>query len=354
MIESMLAAAQPDGLLTPTTPRTLDHTPQAAIIGAGLMGRWHAHAIRRAGGNIAAVVDSDIDRARALARGTIAATNTDGILKDALDGGAIDVVHVCTPSETHFKFVRQAIELGAHVLVEKPLTDSVSDTRSLLQLAAGQGLFLCPVHQFPFQKGVERAAAAIRDLGQVQDICFTTCSAGGSGAGPDELSAIVDDILPHPLSVLRRLWPETALNAGDWRAFRSMPGNLHVAGPHGRAQMTIIISMHARPTCCELVIRCSKGTLLVDFFHGFAILEPGGVSRTRKILRPFHRAGALYLTSSANLIRRIVAQEPAYPGLVSLVQHFYAAIAGREALPISPTDTVAVAEARAMVLAKVV
>jgi predicted dehydrogenase len=32
---------------------------RAAIVGAGLMGRWHAHAAQRAGGHLVGIVDID-------------------------------------------------------------------------------------------------------------------------------------------------------------------------------------------------------------------------------------------------------------------------------------------------------
>jgi hypothetical protein len=162
----------------------------------------------------------------------------------------------------------------------------------------------------------------------------------------------VNDILPHPLSVLRRLWPYTALDPGGWTACKASPGNLHIAGAHGKAQLGITISLHARPTCCELVVRCNGGTILVDFFHGFAVLERGSLSRWQKIVRPFKRADGLYLAASINLMRRTVRSEPAYPGLRPLIEHFYGALAGREAAPIDPADTIAVAKARASIMEK--
>src|SRR5262249_32643925 len=44
---------------------------------------------------------------------------------DALADPRVDAVAICTPVATHFEIARAALEAGKHVLVEKPLTDSV-------------------------------------------------------------------------------------------------------------------------------------------------------------------------------------------------------------------------------------
>ena len=40
---------------------------RAAIIGSGLMGRWHAQAVARTGNSLAAFADPELSRARGLA-----------------------------------------------------------------------------------------------------------------------------------------------------------------------------------------------------------------------------------------------------------------------------------------------
>jgi predicted dehydrogenase len=55
---------------------------------------------------------------------------------------AIDLVVVCTSSDTHASFAREALERGKNVLVEKPFAESSAEARELFALAAERGLFV--------------------------------------------------------------------------------------------------------------------------------------------------------------------------------------------------------------------
>ena len=93
----------------------------AAIVGAGLMGRWHAHAARKAGIDIIAVVDPDPMKCHEVAI-VAKATYECRDLSDMFNSCTVDAVHICTPLSTHYELCRQALEGGANVLCEKPRT----------------------------------------------------------------------------------------------------------------------------------------------------------------------------------------------------------------------------------------
>ncbi|MGB0985352.1 MAG: Gfo/Idh/MocA family protein, partial [Saprospiraceae bacterium] len=48
---------------------------------------------------------------------------------------AVDMIDVVTPTTTHFKLAKQAIEAGKHVFIEKPVTNTISEAEELLRLA---------------------------------------------------------------------------------------------------------------------------------------------------------------------------------------------------------------------------
>lgn len=317
--------------------------PRIGIVGAGLMGRWHAHAARRVGARVLAVVDVQPERAHQLARRCPDARLLTDL--DALAGMAIEIVHICTPLASHAALAGAAIERGLHALVEKPLTASADEAGALYAAADSAGILLCPVHQVAFQDGVERAIGALEALGAVCQISFTICSAGGAGRSPAELDQVVTEILPHPFSLLLRLWPAVPLDAETWQIEHPRPGELLLSGAHAGAVLSAFVSMTARPTRFELVVRCERGTIQLDLFHGYAVVEAGGVSRLRKIVQPFVGSGRVFGAAALNLCRRTMRREPAYPGLRTLVARFYDSVRSGGPPPVIPADAMHVARA---------
>lgn len=325
---------------------------RVGIIGAGLMGRWHADAARRAGARVVAVVDLDEARAQALAnRHPGAEARADG--KRLLAEGRLDVAHVCTPLESHAVLAETAMEAGISVLVEKPLATDLSATRLLTARARETGTRLCPVHQFPFQRGFRRALAGLRTAGPLRHVEMTICSAGGTGRDEAGLHDLIAEVLPHPLSMTKALLPR-GLKSCDWCVACHRAGEAHLHGRAGDVSVEVLLSMASRPTENSLRMRCENGTWEVDLFHGFGVLLPGGVSRRRKITLPFERATRILGHAASNLAGRALRREPAYPGLRTLVQEFYSAVRGEREPPISLEESEEIAGARDEILARLV
>jgi predicted dehydrogenase len=315
-----------------------------AIVGAGLMGRWHADAVRRTGGHVVLVVDPDPARAGALARpagGAAVATRLDPV---ALAEVAA-VAHVCTPLPTHGELAGLLLDAGVHLLVEKPLTERAQETAALLERALARGVLLCPVHQFGFQRGVRRVLDSLASLGPVRHLAFEACSAGADGGDDAARDRLVADVLPHPLSLLAELLPEPVAGL-EWQVARPGPGELRAVAVSGGATIDLLVSTHGRPTTNVLRVIGEHGSATADLFHGFAIVQHGRVSRARKVAQPFGLAGLTGAAATANLVRRAWRREPAYPGLRELVRAFHLAAASGGPPPIPGAVTLDVASAR--------
>jgi len=64
--------------------------------------------------------------------------NYNNIIQDKL----IELVIVNTPDSFHFEMAKAAIEVGKHVIIEKPVTQKYEDAKQLLELAKNKGVLL--------------------------------------------------------------------------------------------------------------------------------------------------------------------------------------------------------------------
>jgi predicted dehydrogenase len=300
------------------------------------MGRWHARYASRAGAEVTAIVDPRAEAAADL-HGAFPRARTFASLEECLAAGAADAVHICTPAESHARLARTALLAGCHVLVEKPAAANAAEASALVDLARQKGLRLCPVHQFPFQRGFARLMADLPRLGELLRVEYAVRSAGGAGRPPAERRALLLEILPHPVSLFRRVLGH-GMDAGAWEVLAFGDDELELSASDGGLRLRIDAGLRARPTRNELVLTGARATGRVDLFHGYAVLDTGGTSRAAKATAPLRAGTRLLWAAGTNLARRALDREPAFPGLRELVRRFYASIAESMPPPIRPDE----------------
>ena len=82
---------------------------------------------------------------------------------------AVDVVYVLTNMETHHAYAKQAIEVGKHVLVEKPTAVTIGEIEDLKAAAKKNSVKVAPVHNYIYEPSVLRAKEMI-DSGKIGDL----------------------------------------------------------------------------------------------------------------------------------------------------------------------------------------
>lgn len=111
---------------------------RAGIIGAGFIGRVHIETVRRLGfAEVIAIADTN--GAEEIA-GKLSVPNYFKDYKHMIDTMNLDIIHICTPNNTHFEIAMYALSHGVHVLCEKPMTTSVEQARLLLKKSEETGL----------------------------------------------------------------------------------------------------------------------------------------------------------------------------------------------------------------------
>jgi predicted dehydrogenase len=132
---------------------------RAAVIGVGYLGRFHAQKYAQATGcELIAVADT-----RQQARDQVSAELEVRSVADYRELlGKVDAVSVVTQTPAHFEIARDFLNAGAHVLVEKPITETAVEARELIDLAARQKRVLQVGHLERFNAAIVAAEPYFR------------------------------------------------------------------------------------------------------------------------------------------------------------------------------------------------
>ena len=148
-----------------------------AIVGCGMIARFHARALAEVpGARVAALVSRNLDNARKLAAdlGLDCPACTD--LAAALARPDVRAVIVTTPSGAHLEPAVAAADAGKHVVVEKPLEITAERCDRIIEACDRNGVQLCTI--FPSRFGdANRALKAAVDGGRFGRLTLaeTTC-----------------------------------------------------------------------------------------------------------------------------------------------------------------------------------
>ncbi|OBW40881.1 putative oxidoreductase YvaA [Chryseobacterium sp. MOF25P] len=93
-------------------------------------------------------------------------------VEEMLKNADIEVVVVNTPVQTHFEYVKMALEAGKNVIVEKPFTVTVSEAEELVNLAENRNLFLSVYQNRRFDRDYLQVQKVLAEgkLGNVREV----------------------------------------------------------------------------------------------------------------------------------------------------------------------------------------
>jgi UDP-N-acetylglucosamine 3-dehydrogenase len=174
------------------------------VVGAGNMGRHHARNYYDfADADLRAVVDVDIERARALAARfrCRAYASVDDLLVEEPEIVAASVV---TPTRDHVETASALLSAGKHVLVEKPIAATLTEADRLIALAEEHDVLLAVGHVERFNPAVRALKRSIErgDMGQIVSVV-----ARRVGVMPPQVkdANVILDLAIHDVDVFRFL-----------------------------------------------------------------------------------------------------------------------------------------------------
>ncbi len=179
------------------------------VIGVGAWGKNHVRVFSELEDvNMVAVADRDQNRAKALAKQYNAThyTRTDKLLQS----DDIDAVTICTPTVTHADLALEVIISGKHLLIEKPMTDTVQQAQRVIDAAKAANVLLMVGFVERFNPSVYTASQVI-DQGKMGELVLGSARRLGPFV-PGRVAdiGIIKDMAIHDIDIARHLVKQEA------------------------------------------------------------------------------------------------------------------------------------------------
>jgi predicted dehydrogenase len=279
-----------------------------------------------------------------------------------------DVVHITTPPQSHLALAKRAIDAGAHVYVEKPLTLNYEDSKQLCAYAEKAKRKLTIGYSYLF----DPPALAMRDLiaeGVLGDPIHIESFYGYNLAGPFGAAILgdgshwvhrlpgklfhnnIDHVLYKVTEFLDDEAPKITATGSIRRAGRfgdardDMLDELRVMIQGERTSVYGTFSSHIKPAGHFARVYGTKNTFHVDYVMRTVTLEaqttlPSAIGR----LVPALQQGISYLREGGKNLGRFARSDFHYfSGLNRLFAMYYESIRTDGPLPISTRDILRIA-----------
>src|ERR1041385_2173049 len=115
------------------------HELRAGIIGTGFIGPVHIEALKRLGVQVTAICGSEKGAKAAAAKWGIPEVYGNYDYRAMLRSPNVDVVHITSPNKVHVEQSMAALQVGKHVICEKPLGMTTKETAKVVKAVAKPG-----------------------------------------------------------------------------------------------------------------------------------------------------------------------------------------------------------------------
>jgi len=113
----------------------------------------------------------------------------------------VDAVIIATPAASHFALAKQALAVGKHVFVEKPMATKASEVDELAAFAAARKLTIMVGHTFLYNPAV-RFVKKLIDNGELGEIRYVYSQRLNLGRIRSDIDALWN-FAPHDISIIQ-------------------------------------------------------------------------------------------------------------------------------------------------------
>ncbi len=238
-----------------------------AVLGTGVIANQMAAALETMGKKLYAVGNRThskaVDFAAKYGVGKVYDNIEDMFLDDA-----VDIIYITSPHNTHYEFMKQALEHGKHIFVEKSITLNSRELQDMMELAKSKNLIVAEAMTI-WHMPIYRKLWEIVQSGQLGKVQMITINFGSFKEynmknrffNMDLAGGAMLDIGVYALSVVRSFMAEKPEDIiSQWQA--SPTGSDEMATillKNGQGQMAAVaLSMHSKQPK-RAMISCEKG-----------------------------------------------------------------------------------------------
>jgi predicted dehydrogenase len=340
---------------------------KVAIVGCGQIADAHIQEVQKIShAAIVGVCDLNRHLARqAAVRYQVANSYTD--VESMLQETRPDVVHITTPPASHLFLAKIILDHGSHLYIEKPFTVNLPEAEEIADLAVKKGKLVCAGHNSVFDPAYQRLLHAYREK-KLGDIVHMVAVMGYNLAGPFGSVSIGDPLhwlhrlpgglaqnnMSHPISLLLGLMPgENIAVSAKGRRLREKQYNdcrdnffdeIRADICAGATSADLIFSSHLRPVQNNITVfgsQCSAfaslDTRTLRYIKSSSL--PGPFAKVQWSFFDAKEAGREFWRNVRDTAK---ARLHYFAGMHELFIRFYAAIEGKEEMPIPMSEALRV------------
>jgi predicted dehydrogenase len=235
-----------------------------------------------------------------------------------IDDPDVDALYIALPNSLHAEWTIAALQAGKPVLCEKPLTGSLADTQSVLDVASQTGTLLWEAFVFPFHDQMARVRAALASgvIGELREIHsdfhFKVARPDNIRLSRDLAGGALNDVGCYPIRLAFELFGRAHLSA--WGS--------SVAGGHGVDLESTAVLGYGEGR--NLILSCGMNRRYDTFAR---LLGSDGEIR---MTNPFHPSDVDRLEILGQQIESIAAASPGEPSFSAALRHIQAVLGGAQ------------------------
>lgn len=284
-----------------------------AVLGTGVIANEMAAGLQKMGKSLYAVGNRTYSKAVAFAQ-KYGIAKVYPTIDDMFMDDNVDIIYITSPHNTHYGFMKKALENGKHLLVEKSITLNSQELDEMISLVQSKGLILAEamtIWHMPLYKELWRIVQS-GELGRVQMITvnfgsFKEYNMENRFFNRNLAGGAMLDIGVYALSIVRSFMSEAPSDVlSQWKAAPTgVDEQATLLLQNGTGQMaTVALTMHSKQPK-RAMISCEKAYIeIMEFPRADRAVITDALTGERSEITTGETTNALYyeLTDMENAV----------------------------------------------------